>query len=140
MLNRVMLMGNLGRDPELRFLGSGKAVAQLSVATSEQWTDADGQKQERTEWHKVVVWGEASRELWAVPHEGPASLRRGRDPQPRVPGQGRPEADRDGDHRAARAVPRRRQGRRQRGVGPRPGHRRRHPVLSGGGFPDVQEV
>jgi single-strand DNA-binding protein len=56
-LNKVMLIGNLGKDPELRFTPSGRAVARFSVATSEQWTDQQGQRQDRTEWHNVVVWG-----------------------------------------------------------------------------------
>jgi single-strand DNA-binding protein len=56
-LNKVMLIGNLGKDPELRFTPSGRAVARFSLATSESWTDQQGQKQDRTEWHNVVVWG-----------------------------------------------------------------------------------
>jgi single-strand DNA-binding protein len=56
MLNKVMIIGNLGRDPELRYTASGQAVCDFSVATSETYTDRDGQKQERTEWHRVVVW------------------------------------------------------------------------------------
>ena len=56
-VNKVILVGNLGRDPELRFTPGGTAVANLSVATNEGWTDKAGQKQERTEWHRVVVWG-----------------------------------------------------------------------------------
>lgn len=52
-----MLMGRLGQDPELRYTPNGAAVANFSLATSEQWTDKTGQKQERTEWHRVVVWG-----------------------------------------------------------------------------------
>jgi single-strand DNA-binding protein len=52
-----MLIGNLGKDPELRFTTSGRAVARFPIATSEQWTDKDGQKQERTEWHNIVCWG-----------------------------------------------------------------------------------
>jgi len=56
-VNKVILIGNLGRDPELRFTPGGTAVANLSVATNEAWTDKAGQKQERTEWHRVVVWG-----------------------------------------------------------------------------------
>ena len=55
-LNNVQLIGRLGAAPELRYTTTNKAVASLSVATSEQWTDQAGQKQERTEWHKVVVW------------------------------------------------------------------------------------
>jgi single-strand DNA-binding protein len=56
-LNKVMLIGNLGKDPELRFTPSGRAVARFSLATSEQWTDQQGQRQDRTEWHNIVVWG-----------------------------------------------------------------------------------
>ena len=56
-LNKAMLIGNLGKDPELRFTPSGRAVARFPVATSEQWTDANGQRQDRTEWHNIVVWG-----------------------------------------------------------------------------------
>lgn len=57
MVNKVILVGNLGRDPELRFTPSGRPVAKFSVATSERWVDQDNQRQERTEWHNVVVWG-----------------------------------------------------------------------------------
>ncbi len=56
-LNKVMLIGNLGKDPELRFTPSGNGVCELRVATSESWKDKNGQRQERTEWHRVVVWG-----------------------------------------------------------------------------------
>jgi single-strand DNA-binding protein len=56
-LNKVMLIGNLGKDPEVRFTGGGRAVARFPLATSEVWNDADGQRQERTEWHNIVVWG-----------------------------------------------------------------------------------
>src|SRR5205814_88256 len=56
-INKVILIGNLGKDPELRHTPQGQAVANFSLATSENWTDKNGQKQERTEWHKVVVWG-----------------------------------------------------------------------------------
>src|SRR5262245_52663941 len=57
MLNKVMLIGNLGRDPELRYTASGQAVCDFTVATNESYTDRDGQRQDRTEWHRVVVWG-----------------------------------------------------------------------------------
>ncbi len=56
-VNKVILIGNLGKDPEVRFTAGGKAVARFSVATSEQWSDNEGQRQERTEWHNIVVWG-----------------------------------------------------------------------------------
>jgi single-strand DNA-binding protein len=52
-----MILGNLGRDPELRHTQAGKAVATLRVATNETWTDQSGERQERTEWHSIVVWG-----------------------------------------------------------------------------------
>ncbi len=56
-VNKVILVGNLGADPEVRFTPSGQAVANFRIATSENWTDKAGQKQERTEWHRIVVWG-----------------------------------------------------------------------------------
>lgn len=56
-INKVMIMGRLGQDPELRYTPSGAAVANFSLATSEQWTDKSGERQERTEWHRIVVWG-----------------------------------------------------------------------------------
>lgn len=55
-LNKAMLIGNLGADPEIRSIASGTRVANLSVATNRSWTGRDGQKQEKTEWHRVVVW------------------------------------------------------------------------------------
>jgi len=56
-VNKVIIVGRLGADPELKSVGNGQNVARLSIATSEAWTGKDGQKQERTEWHRVVVWG-----------------------------------------------------------------------------------
>lgn len=56
-VNKVIILGNLGADPELRYSASGAAVCNFRVATNERWTDKDGTTQERTEWHKVVVWG-----------------------------------------------------------------------------------
>lgn len=56
-VNKVILVGRLGADPEIKTISSGNTVARLSLATSDQWTDKEGQKQERTEWHRVVVWG-----------------------------------------------------------------------------------
>lgn len=56
-VNKVILLGRLGQNPEVRYTPSGAPVANFSVATNEAWTDKSGQKQERTEWHKVVVWG-----------------------------------------------------------------------------------
>lgn len=56
-INKAIVIGHLGNDPEVKYTASGKAVATLSVATNENWTNKDGQKEERTEWHRVVVWG-----------------------------------------------------------------------------------
>jgi single-strand DNA-binding protein len=56
-LNKVMLIGRLGADPELRETQGGQTVANLRVATTETWTDREGARQERTEWHRVTVWG-----------------------------------------------------------------------------------
>jgi len=56
-VNKVILVGNLGRDPETRYTGGGQAVANFSVATSETYKDKNGERQKRTEWHKIVVWG-----------------------------------------------------------------------------------
>lgn len=56
-LNKAMIIGRLGQDPEVRTTQGGTKVATLSIATSEKWKGKDGQKQERTEWHRVVAWG-----------------------------------------------------------------------------------
>ena len=56
-VNRVILIGNLGRDPELRYTQTGQAVTNFSIATNEKWKDKEGQPQERTEWHRIIVWG-----------------------------------------------------------------------------------
>jgi single-strand DNA-binding protein len=62
-VNKVILIGNLGRDPEVKYTQTGTAVANLNIATNEVWTDKAGQKQERTEWHRVVVWGKQAQVL-----------------------------------------------------------------------------
>jgi len=56
-VNKVILVGNLGKDPEVRFTPSGRAVAKFPLATTDSWTDQESGRQERTEWHNVVVWG-----------------------------------------------------------------------------------
>ena len=56
-LNKVTLIGRLGQDPEIRYTPSGSAVASVTIATNEYWTDKQGEKQERTEWHSLVLWG-----------------------------------------------------------------------------------
>lgn len=56
-VNKVIIVGRLGKDPEVRQVGNGGTVATITVATSENWVDKEGAKQERTEWHRVVAWG-----------------------------------------------------------------------------------
>ena len=56
-VNKVILVGNLGRDPEVRYMPSGDAIANISVATTDSWKDKNGEKQERTEWHRVSFFG-----------------------------------------------------------------------------------
>jgi len=56
-LNKAILIGNLGRDPEVRYTPSGVAVANFTIATSENWTNKEGQKETRTEWHRIVAFG-----------------------------------------------------------------------------------
>ena len=55
-VNKVILVGNLGRDPEMRFMPNGEAVCNFSIATTDSWKDKSGQKQERTEWHNIVIY------------------------------------------------------------------------------------
>lgn len=57
MINKAILIGNLGADPEIRYTQSGTQVATFSVATTERWKGQDGQMQENTEWHRIVAWG-----------------------------------------------------------------------------------
>ena len=56
-VNKVILLGRLGQNPELKHIPSGQGVCTFPIATSEAWTDKSGQKQEKTEWHRIVVWG-----------------------------------------------------------------------------------
>jgi single-strand DNA-binding protein len=56
-VNKVILIGNLGQDPELRTTPAGTSVATFTLATNESWTDREGARQERTEWHRIVAWG-----------------------------------------------------------------------------------
>jgi single-strand DNA-binding protein len=62
-VNKVILVGNLGRDAELRYTPGGAAVATLNLATTETWNDKEGQRQEKTEWHRVVLWGKQAETL-----------------------------------------------------------------------------
>lgn len=56
-VNKVILLGFLGKDPEVKFLDGGRSVCNFSMATNESWKDKDGKKQERVEWHRIQVWG-----------------------------------------------------------------------------------
>jgi single-strand DNA-binding protein len=56
-INKVLLIGRLGADPEIRYTNSGAPVANFRIATSETWTSKEGKKEEKTEWHKIVAWG-----------------------------------------------------------------------------------
>jgi single-strand DNA-binding protein len=69
-LNRVMLLGNLGADPELRMTSGGQAVLKLRLATSETYMDKNKQRQERTEWHNVVIWGKRAEALAKILTKG----------------------------------------------------------------------
>jgi single-strand DNA-binding protein len=62
-VNKVILVGNLGRDAEMRYTPGGAAVATLNLATTEVWNDKAGQKQEKTEWHRIVLWGKTAESL-----------------------------------------------------------------------------
>lgn len=62
-LNKVLLIGNLGRDAEVRYTQGGQAVATFSIATTESWTSKDGEKKEQTEWHRIVLWGKSAESL-----------------------------------------------------------------------------
>jgi len=59
-VNKVILIGNVGRDPEIRYMQSGEPIANFTLATNEVWNDKSGQKQERTEWHRVEVFGKTA--------------------------------------------------------------------------------
>ena len=59
-INKVILIGNLGRDPETRYSAAGNAVTNLNIATSDSWTDSTGNRQDRTEWHRVVLFGKVA--------------------------------------------------------------------------------
>jgi single-strand DNA-binding protein len=69
-LNRVMLLGNLGADPELRLTSGGQAVLKLRLATTESYLDKSKERQERTEWHSVVVWGKRAEGLSKIVRKG----------------------------------------------------------------------
>ena len=69
-VNKVILIGNLGRDPELRYTPSGTAVANFTLATNEKWKSKNGEKQEHTEWHRIVAWGKLAEICGEYLHKG----------------------------------------------------------------------
>jgi len=69
-VNKVILVGNLGRDPELRYTPSGTAVANFTLATNEKWKSKSGEKQEHTEWHRIVAWGKLAEICGEYLHKG----------------------------------------------------------------------
>ena len=69
-VNKVILIGNLGADPEVRYTPSGTAVANFTLATKEQWTNKDGGKEEKTEWHRIVAWGRLGEICGEYLHKG----------------------------------------------------------------------
>jgi len=77
-MNKVILSGNLGSDPELRYTPSGTAVANVSLATNERWTDRNGEKQEHTEWHKLVFWDKLATVVNDYLHKGSKILVEGK--------------------------------------------------------------
>jgi primosomal replication protein N len=133
MYHKVILVGNLGRDPEMRYSPSGQAVTNFSIATSEKWTDTQGQQQERTLWWRVSVWGRLAETCNQYLKKGRQNRRAARLSAP-----GRHLRGRVRGHRFHRQVPRhaRRCGRgrrrlRRRGNGRSSASRgRRDPVLA----------
>ena len=73
-LNKVMLIGRLGQDPEVRYTQSNTAVATLSLATNERYKDGNGEQQERTEWHRIVAWGRLAEKLQQKHNKGSLNL------------------------------------------------------------------
>ena len=69
-LNKVMLIGYLGDDPEIRYTPSGSAVANFRMATTEQWTSKEGEREERTEWHRIVAWRKLGETCGEYLHKG----------------------------------------------------------------------
>ncbi len=88
-VNKAIVVGNLGRDPEVRALPSGQNVANFSVATKARFKDRNGEQQERTEWHRVVAFGKRADNCQRLFSRGTPSLRRRTVDDPPVRGQGR---------------------------------------------------
>ncbi len=78
MLNRVTLIGNMGQDPELKYTPSGKAVANFNIATTEKWKSPEGEKMEKTTWHRIVMWGRQAETVKEYAHRGSQILIEGK--------------------------------------------------------------
>ena len=123
-VNKVILIGNVGKDPEIRYMQSGEPIANFSLATNEVWNDKSGQKQERTEWHRVEVFGKTAQVVRDYVTKGKSGLHRGQHPLRGVDRQGRQQAQHHQDPRerlrlAAGAARLARRGRRRRALGRR---------------------
>ena len=126
-INKAIVVGNLGRDPEIRALPSGQSVASFSIATTARFKDRNGEPQERTDWHRVVAFGRLADNCQRLLAKGSQVYIEGRFKYSPVPGQGRhrpplPNGNRSSATPVARKSERNRRGD-DRGV-------RRHPVLS----------
>jgi primosomal replication protein N len=84
-VNKVILVGNLGRDAELRYTPGGAAIAKFSIATTEMWNDKTGQRQERTEWHNIDLWGKQAESLSEYLQKGKQVFVEGRLQSRKVP-------------------------------------------------------
>ena len=91
-VNKVILVGNVGRDPEIRYTQGGDPIANFSIATNEAWTDKSGQKQEHTEWHNVEVFGKTAQVVRDYVSKGRQVYVEGSIRYERVEGQGRQQA------------------------------------------------
>lgn len=87
-LNKVILIGRLGRDPEVRYMPNGEAVCNFSVATSETWNDRNGQRVERTEWHNITMYRKLA-EIAGNTSKKAAGLSGRQNPKPQIPRQRR---------------------------------------------------
>ena len=77
-INKAIIVGNLAADPELRYTPSGAAVANFNIATTEKWKDKDGQSQERTEWHRIILWSRQAEIAKEYLHKGSSVYIEGR--------------------------------------------------------------
>ena len=107
-VNKVILVGNLGRDAELRYTPGGAPVATLNMATTEIWNDKGGQRQEKTEWHRVVLWGKTAESLSEYLTKGKQIYVEGQAADAAVGRQGRQQALHDRSPGRSRGAARRR--------------------------------